>query len=60
MSSVTQATGAILIPTNAYVITDFLFQIFCDNKIQQILQERQMLLQQLTYLQALVFVNETS
>ena len=60
MSSVTQATGAILIPTNTYVIIDFLFQIFCDNKIQQILQERQMLLQQLTYLQALVFVNETS
>ena len=44
MSSVTQATGAMLIPTNAYVITDFLFQIFCNNKIQQILQERQMLL----------------
>ena len=45
MSSVTQATGAMLIPTNAYVITDFLFQIFCNNKIQQILRERQMLLQ---------------
>ena len=24
---------------NAYVIMDFLFQIFCDNKTQQILQE---------------------
>ena len=26
------------------VVINFLFQIFCDNKIQQILQERQMLL----------------
>ena len=32
------------IHTNAEVIINFLLQIFCDYKIQQILQERQILL----------------
>ena len=27
-----EATGAMFIHTNAYVIINFLFQIFCDNK----------------------------
>ena len=60
ISSYREATGATFIHANAQVVIDFLFQIFCDNKIQQILQERQMLLWQLTCLQVLVFVHETS
>ena len=43
ISSYREVTGATFIHTNAEIIIDFLFQIFCDNKIQQILQERQML-----------------
>ena len=45
MSRCRGATGATFI-----YATDFLFQIFCNNKIQQILQERHMLSWQLTYL----------
>ena len=57
ISSYREATGATFIHAIAQVIIDFLFQIFCDNKI---LQERQMLLWQLNFLQALAFVHQTS
>ena len=57
ISSYREATGATFIHANAQVVIDFLFQIFCDNKI---LQERQMLSWQLNFLQALTFVHETS
>ena len=50
----------VFVHANAEVVIDFLFQIICDNKIQQILQERKMHLWQLTYLQALVFEIETN
>ena len=43
ISSYREATGATFIHANASVIIDFLFQIFCENKIQQILQERQII-----------------
>ena len=52
-----EVTRATFIHANAQVVVDFLLQISCDNKI---LQERQMLLWQLNFLQALVFVHETS
>ena len=60
ISSYREAIGATFIHGNAQVIIDFLLQIFCDNKIQQNLQERQMFSWQLTCLQALVFVLEQS
>ena len=41
ISSYREATGATFIHANTYIVMDFLSQIFCDNKIQQILQERQ-------------------
>ena len=44
ISSYREVTGATFIHTNTYFLINFLFEIFCDNKIQQILQERQMLL----------------
>ena len=34
-----EATGVVFIHANASVFIDFLFQTFCDNKIQRILQE---------------------
>ena len=43
ISSYSEAIGAMLIHANAYIVIDFLLQIFCDNQIQQILQEKQML-----------------
>ena len=48
ISSYREATGATFIHTNAQVVIVFLLQIFCDNKIQQILLERQMPSWQLT------------
>ena len=42
ISNYRETTGAIFIHTNAKDI-DFLFQIFCDYKIPQILQQRQVL-----------------
>ena len=55
-----EPTGATFIHTNTEVVISFLLQIFCDNKIQQLLQKTQMLLWQLTSLEALVFEHETS
>ena len=43
ISSYGEATGAMFIHANTQIVINFLLQIFCDNKIQQILQERQML-----------------
>ena len=37
-----EATGAMFIHASTKVAMDFLFQTFCNNKIQQILQEKQM------------------
>ena len=31
------------IHAETYIVMDFLFQVFCNNNIQQILQQRQML-----------------
>ena len=57
ISSYREATRATFVHAKAQVVIDLLFQILCDNKI---LQERQMLSQWLNFLQALVFVHETS
>ena len=43
ISSYREPTGAMFIYADTLVVINFLFQIFCDNEIQQILQERQML-----------------
>ena len=43
ISSYGETTGATFIHVNDKVIIDFLLQIFWDNKIQEILLERQML-----------------
>ena len=43
ISSYGEATEAAFIHANVQVVISFLLQIFYDNKIQQILQERQML-----------------
>ena len=43
ISSYREAPGATFIHTNAYVVIGLLFQIFCDSKNQQILQERYLL-----------------
>ena len=59
ISSYREDTEATFIQTNAQVIVDFLFQIFCDNEWQE-RQIRQVLSWQLNFLQALVFVHETS
>ena len=55
-----EATWATFIHANASIFIDFFFQTFCDYKIQQILQERQMRLWYVTCLQALVLVLKTS
>ena len=60
ISSYREATGATFIHSKAKVVMDVLFQIFCDNEIQQILQERQNALVVADLLEALVFVHETS
>ena len=36
VSNYSEATEATFIHTNAEIVTDFLFQSFCDGKIQQI------------------------
>ena len=60
ISSYIDATEAMFINAHASVFINFLFQTFCENRIQQILQERQMFPWQLTCLQVLVFEHKTS
>ena len=43
ISSYREATWVMFFHANVQVVIDFLFQIFCDNKIQQVLQKRQMI-----------------
>ena len=57
ISNYTEATGAMFIHAKAWVVIDFLFQIYCDNKT---LHQRQMPSWQMNFLQAIVFVHETS